>query len=142
MHKTEINDEKLKAFKATDYRICSPDMVIILKIGEPSLQLLELFKKSNENCGAFITAYNPYGTLQSDNKNKEGHKKLASLFKDLKLKIIEGYGSEANTDWPSELSYFALGLRLDEAMQTGNAFNQDAILWVDSDSLPQLILLR
>jgi hypothetical protein len=55
---------------------------------------------------------------------------------------IEGSGSEEGTDWPSEKSYFALGLALEPSRAIGTHFDQDAIVWVGLDAVPQLILLR
>ena len=56
--------------------------------------------------------------------------------------MIEGSGSEEGTDWPSERSYFALGLGLEAASKIGTEADQDAIVWVGADAVPQLILLR
>ena len=44
--------------------------------------------------------------------------------------------------WPAERIYFALGLSLQAARSVGALFNQDAIVWVGADAIPQLILLR
>jgi hypothetical protein len=49
---------------------------------------------------------------------------------------------EAGTDWPAERSYFALDLGLEAARVIGIDLDQDAIVWVGADAIPQLILLR
>ncbi|MCX5765118.1 MAG: hypothetical protein NTU67_10940 [Gemmatimonadetes bacterium] len=51
-------------------------------------------------------------------------------------------GTEDGSNWPAELSWFALGLTLSAAREIGTTFDQDAIVWADSDAVPQLILLR
>ena len=54
----------------------------------------------------------------------------------------EGSGREEGTDWPSEKSYFALGLAIEPSKTIGTHFDQDAIVWVGPAAVPQLILLR
>ena len=105
-------------------------------------RLAALFADSGVNCGAFLTAYNPRSTVQSDAANAQGHAELASKLQELGLQAIEGSGSEEGTEWPAEKSYFALGLALEPAKAIGTHFDQDAIVWVGPDAVPQLILLR
>ena len=142
MDTTQISDDKIRAYEATDYRLGHSNNDIILNIGKPSPRLLELFKENGVSCGAFLTAYNPQGTQQSDAANDLAHAKLAKNLTDLGLQIIEGSGSEEGSDWPSERSYFALGLPLETASKIGTDADQDAIVWVGADGTPQLILLR
>ena len=94
------------------------------------------------SCGAFLTAYNPQGTQQSDAANDLAHAKLAQDLTDLGLGMIEGSGSEEGTDWPSERSYFALGLPLEAARKLGTQYRQDAVVWVGANAIPELLLLR
>jgi hypothetical protein len=64
------------------------------------------------------------------------------LLRERGLGAIEGSGSEEGAEWPAEKSWFALGLQLDPARALGRHFDQDAIVWVGADAVPQLILLR
>ena len=137
-----IHTEKVRAYLATDYRLGHTENDIILNIGKRSERLAVLFKSRGVDCGAFITAYNPRGTIQTDEANNKAHAKLLDEIEWFGLTSIEGSGSEEGTDWPAEYSYFALGLALDPAKAIGNQFDQDAIVWVGSDCVPQLIILR
>ena len=139
---TQIHPEKVRAYLVTDYRLGHTDQDIILTIGKHSERLAALFAYSGVNCGAFLTAYNPQGTIQSDAANAQGHAVLASKLQELGLQAIEGSGSEEGTVWPAEKSYFALGLALEPAKTVGFHFDQDAIVWVGPGAVPQLILLR
>ena len=139
---TQIHPDKVRAYLATDYRLGQTERDIILNIGVRSERLAALFTASGVACGAFLTAYNPRGTIQSDEANDLWHAQLAGLLGDQGLQAIEGSGSEEGTEWPAEKSYFALGLHLDAAKQLGRHFDQDAIVWVGADAVPQLILLR
>lgn len=139
---TQIHPDKVRAYLATDYRISHTSQDIVLTIGQRSERLAALFAVNGVDCGAFITAYNPLGTIQSDAANDRAHAELAGKLQALGLQAIEGSGSEEGTDWPSEKSYFALGLALEPAKDIGIYFDQDAIVWIGSDAVSQLILLR
>ena len=139
---TQIHPDKVRAFLATDYRLGHTPQDIVLTIGQFSDRLAALFISSGVACGAFITAYNPRGTVQADAANDTAHAQLAAKLAELRLQVIEGSGSEEGTDWPAEKSYFALGLALEPAKAIGVHFDQDAIVWVGPDAVPQLILLR
>jgi hypothetical protein len=139
---TQIHPDKVRAFLATDYRLGHTDQDIVLTIGKHSERLTALFADSGVICGAFLTAYNPRSTVQSDKANDQAHAQLAFKLQELGVRAIEGSGSEEGTEWPAEKSYFALGLALEHAKAIGNHFDQDAIVWVGPDAFPQLILLR
>jgi hypothetical protein len=139
---TQIHPDKLRAYLATDYRLGYTPHDIVLTIGQRSERLAALFAGSGVNCGAFLTAYNPQGSAQPDAANEQGHAELGGKLQALGLKAIEGSGSEVGSDWPSEKSFFALGLSLKAAKAIGTHFDQDAIVWVGPDAVPQLILLR
>ena len=143
---TQIHPEKVRAFLAKSYRIGHTAQDIVLTIGQRSGRLAALFASSDVDSGAFLTAFNPRGTQQSDAANELAHAQLAAqlhgLGQGLGLQTIEGSGSEEGTDWPSEKSYFAMGLELETSKAIGTLFDQDAIVWVGADAVPQLILLR
>ena len=139
---TQIHPDKVRAFLATDYRLGHTPQDIVLTVGKRSERLAALFDANGVDCGAFLTAYNPKGAVQTDAANDRAHVDLAAKLQALGLQAIEGSGSEEGTDWPSEKSYFALGLALEPAKEIGTHFDQDAIVWVGADAVPQLILLR
>ena len=139
---TQIHPDKLRAYLATDYRLGHTSQDIVLTIGQRSERLAALFAGSGVNCGAFLTAYNPQGSTQPDAANDQGHAELGGRLRALGLQIIEGSGSKVGSDWPAEKSYFALGLALEPAKSIATHFDQDAIVWADSDATAQLILLR
>ena len=139
---TQIHPDKIRAYEATDYRLGHTDQDIVLTIRKRSERLATLFAGKGVNCGAFLTAYNPRGAVQSDEANDRAHAQLAAKLNELRVQAIEGSGSEEGTDWPSEKSFFALDLALEPAKAIGTHFDQDAIVWVGADAVPQLILLR
>ncbi len=139
---TEIDPQKIRAYLATHYRVGHTDDCPVLRIGKTCPELGPLFAANDADCAGFLTAYNPRGTQQSDLKNEASHRLLHAQLSALGLTLIEGSGSEPGTNWPAERSYFALGLTRQGARDFGRAFDQDAIVWVGDDLVPQLVLLR
>ena len=143
---TQIHPDKIRAYLATDYRLGHAAQDIVLTIGKRSERLAALFAAKGVNCGAFLTAYNPRGTLQPEAANHLAHAQLATQLEQLGHEVIAGSGSaagsERGSDWAAEESYFALGMALEPAKAMGTHFDQDAIVWVGADAVPQLILLR
>lgn len=139
---TLIQPDKLRAYLATDYRVQDKGRDMVLNVGVRSDWLAALFAAGGADFGAFLTAYNPRGTWQTDLANEEAHGRLRVRLSQLGVDPVEGFGSEAGSDWPPERSWFSVGLGLDAAKDIGAEFDQDAIVWVGPDAVPRLILLR
>jgi hypothetical protein len=139
---TRIHPDKVRAYLATAYRLGHTAQDIVLIIGKRSDRLAALFAECGVSCGAFLTAFNPHGSIQPHAANERGHAELADLLRKYGTAAIEGSGSAEGADWPTEKSWFALGLQLDPAKDIGRRFDQDAIVWVGPDAVPHLILLR
>jgi hypothetical protein len=142
MDNTEISAEKIAAFKNTNYIVISDDVEFTLMVDEFSEALSVLYKKTNNIYGAFITAYNPLAALQDSATNEAANKRLSDHLKALVPNVFRGIGADPKGVWPPEPSFFALGLDLRAAKLIGQRFRQDAIIWIDQDAIPQLILLR
>ena len=142
MSETNIAADKIRAYRATDYRLGHTTQDIVLAPGLRSDRLAALFASKSVTCGAFLTAFNPLGTQKSDIANDLAHAQLATVLTDLGLESIEGSGSEVGSHWPAEKSLFALGLSREGAVSIGRQFDQDAIVWVGDSAVPELVLLR
>ena len=142
MAHTEISAEKIAAYRATDYRFGEGFDAVILQVDLRSEGLARLYTSSVFTCGAFFTAYNPYGTAQGIEANEAAHARLGTELKALSESVIEGAGADASGRWPEEKSYFAFGINLEAASNLGKRYRQDAIVWAGSDAVPKLILLR
>jgi hypothetical protein len=139
---TLIQADKVRAYLATDYCMGHAEADTVLRVGVRSPGLAGLFAARGLDCGAFLTAYNPRGQLQSDGANDRAHIRLARRLAVLGLAAIEGSGSAKGSDWPAERSCFAFGLALETAKAIGLEFDQDAIVWAGPDAVPRLVLLR
>jgi len=142
MPETLIAADKIRAYRATDYRLGHTAQDIVLAPGLRSDRLCELFLAKSAKSGAFLTAYNPRGIQKSVTENEQAHARLAAALAERGLDSIEGSGSEPGSSWPAEKSYFVFGLGRDGAIAFGQQFDQDAIVWVGKHAVPELVLLR
>ena len=139
MFETQLDASKVRAYRATDYRIDHHKLT--LAVGLRSEQVHRLFETKGVICAAFLTANNPRGTQQTDAENNAAHKLLSAKLASIGVEALEGSGSEAGSDWPAEKSFLALGLNREDTMNLGLHFQQDAVVWVGETCVPELILL-
>jgi hypothetical protein len=139
---TEIASDKIAAYRTTHYRVGAGKEAFTLRIDVLSDALRRLFGTSGQTCGLFITAFNPFGQLQSDEANEAAHSRLGDHLRALTPHVIEGVGGDPAGAWPKEKSYFALGIDNATARYLGATFCQDAVVWAGPDAIPQLLLLR
>ena len=142
MTKTEIPPDKISAYKATDYRAGGAPDALVMRIGQHSPELLSLYKETGSDCALFITAFNPLGQKRDDAANEAAHTRLEEQLRAVTNHLIEGEGADPAGQWPAERSYLALGIDADAARRLGRLFEQDAVVWIGKDAVPQLLLLR
>lgn len=78
--------ELLQAYINTNFKVYDP--CLIINIGVANHQLDDLLLSFNATTWAYITAYNPYSKLLTDEENQERHIKLKDKLGD--FKIFEG----------------------------------------------------
>ena len=136
-----IPSETILAYTETDF-IVYDELTLILHVDEYSTGLNKLYETHKTNTCTFITAYNPYSQVLKESVNIARNKDLAAELDDKALKYLLAEGIHHSGDWPVEASYLVLGLSLKESCELGKKYEQNAIVWCDSDCLPKLVLLR
>ena len=135
-----IAPQTIRAYLETDYCVhAAPPFT--LRIGEFSQSLVSLHDTHNASCSAFITACNPHSQALVPAANAARQKMLTGRLKERGLTFIVGVGQHPAEQWREE-SFLVPGLLLDDAKALGIEFEQNAIVWSDSDGVPQLVLLR
>ena len=142
MARTEIPVDKIEAYLDTQYRVGVGPDAFVLRVGEHSPALALHYAAMESDCALFITAFNPLGQEQDDDANKEAHARLGTVLHPLASAIIKGEGSDPSGKWSPENSYLAFGIDADSARELGRSFQQDAVVWIGKDAIPQLLLLR
>ena len=136
-----IHPATLRAYQQSEYRVFSA-VPAILKVDEPSAQLVILHEAYQTDCSAFVTACNPLGELLPDAINAQHQASLAAELTRRGLVMIPGVGQHPTGAWPGEPSFWVPGLNRVAACDLGCDFRQNAIIWAGADAVPELILLR
>ena len=139
--KTVLPEDLINAYKSTNFEVYA-DPEFILKIGEFSPELKNLFSKVNFSTGCFITAYNPESGELPNAENKILQDALYKEFKISEYHVVNGLGSDPTDQWEGEPSFFVMGISLPEAKIFGRKYRQNAIVWCDASCIPVLITLR
>lgn len=138
---TAIAEAVIQAYVETDY-IVHTEPAITLRVAEQSPQMMKLHKQHRVTCSTFITAYNPYSKACTPELNLSRQQELISELKVRSLKFIEGIGQHPSNSWVGEPSLLVLGLSLEAAKTLGSRFEQNALLWIGADGIPELVFLR
>lgn len=142
MSKSEVPAELVAAYMGTQYRTFTFSGDIVLRIGEPSSAMRRLIQSAGADGAAFITAENPFSEQLCEAEN---HVRQRSMREDLVLlgtTIFDGAGQGDDPSWPAEKSYTAIGITHAEACQLGIKYQQNAIVWIDVNGVPELLMLR
>ena len=139
---SKITDELIASYHSAIYRFGTGPSAILLCIDQYSNPLASLITESGRRCAVFISAYNPGSRIQSSESNRVAHDRLHNDLRSHADQIIEGVSSDPSGVWPSEMGFLAVGVDLATAQRLGDQYGQNAILWVDEDAVPRLILLR
>jgi hypothetical protein len=67
---TAVPPDKIAAYQATHYRVGTGPEAFTLRIHIKSEPLLRLYSKVEQACGLFITAFNPFGQVESAEANE------------------------------------------------------------------------
>ncbi len=131
-------NDLIEAYKNTKYKVFEPD--IIIEIGKSNQDLDNLLLIHNSNEWAFITAYNPYSRVLTNDENRMRHEELKELTK--AYITFEGHGVGEDPAWEPELSLFIMGISKEESSLIGEKFEQNAIVYGKTNSEPELIILN
>jgi hypothetical protein len=129
-------NDLIEVYKNTKYKVFEPDLTI--EIGVLNQDVDDLLKEHKLVEWAFITAYNPYSRVMTEDENKVRHDELKELAKD--YITLEGHGVGEDPAWEPELSLFIIGITRDEASKIGKKFEQNAIVYGVLNNLPELLI--
>lgn len=134
-----LPDHLWKAYLNTDYSFTDGARTIVMRLGEPNLDLLAYLEQEQIIQWAYLTAWNPYSIEQLPEYNRQ---QQLLLLEELKgNKVCKGEGKGRGGDWPGEESYFVPGISRTEAIALGRLFGQNAILVSGENLEPELVIL-
>ena len=138
---SKLAPDLISAYEVTNFHV-KAEPAFTLKVGKASEELKALFNQNNVTSAAFITAWNPYSKSLSVKENQARNDQLKNELIIRSLKFIDGFGQDPLGQWSGEDSFLVLGIDLEASKKLGNQFEQNAIVWMDEDAVPKLILLR
>lgn len=131
-------DDLINAYNSTSYNVFNPS--ISLRIDQLNPELDDLLVKFGEINWAYVTAYNPFSELLTDEENKERHKQLKERIE--KYPFFEGEGVGTDPSWKPEQSFLILGISEANARELGKNFQQNAIVIGKHYKKAKLVLLK
>jgi hypothetical protein len=138
---SRLPEELIEAYLKTEYRAVVDGAAITLRISAQSSGILSVFEQSKTDCAAFITAENPYSEPQTPAVNAERQQRLRNALSAMGIPYFPGQGQGEDPAWPAEASFLALGIDREASITLGRKYGQNAIVWVGSDGVPELLLL-
>lgn len=133
-----MNDELQRAFEETHF-IVHHQPSFTLRIGQSSPELDTLLQETDNNCAAFITAWNPMCQALSDAENQSRQQSLMDAIDRRGLLYHPGIGQHPSNGWPGEESVLVLGLQLEAARSLAREWGQLAFVWVEREHPVELI---
>lgn len=140
--KSALPEELISHYLAAQYQVWINASLVILQIGFQSAPLAALLQATGNRSAIYVTACNPAGELVSLQENQFAMARLYEKLLCYSNHIYRGAGIDPSGKWPAEESLLALGIDLSIAKKIGDKFRQNAVIWIDSDAIPCLILLR
>ena len=128
------------AYRAANY-VVAAEPEVVLRIGEANPRLDALLDRTGARCAAFLTAYNPY----SERRSSEDDNRAAATELERALVNYSRYPAEGRDPtgrWPPERGVLVLGVPRAAAEALGRRFKQNAIVFIEHGSPPELVLLE
>lgn len=137
-----ISKNLIASYLSTYYQVGTGPDAISLRIEQHSKPLTKLLATFKQSCAAIMSAYNPCSRLVSNEANLAAHELLRNYLNHHSYSTIESLNVDPSGKWPPEKSFFVPGLDLNTARSIGQKFNQNAIVWIENEAIPHLVLLR
>ena len=138
---TEIEPGLVSAYLQTDF-VLAGETELAFNVGRasPALDVAMIWRSCDR--AAFLTAYNPFSRDVGDEINLKTQAALLSNLERVGLDWIAGEGRDPAGEWPGEPSVFVLDLTRKQAVDLGQTYHQNALVWCEVGQRPELVLLR
>jgi hypothetical protein len=141
MTSSAIPASLIRAYEATDYRVLEP-AAFTMKIGRPSPELENLYRRAGARTATIITAWNPRSEKKTDAENAAAQAKLIADLDQAGLAHLPALGADPKGEWKGEVSLLVLDAPKETVEALGRKYGQNCIVWVEADAVPLLVFLR
>ena len=123
-----------ETYQNAHYLVSTPEYEIEFKINEYNEALGRLITDHGVDGACLITAFNPLGRLVSIDENAKANRLLEGAIVATGLPYFLGQGSDPKCEWKED-SYLVMGISLEKAIEMGNLYQQNAIVWINKDEI-------
>lgn len=127
---SKLEADLIAAYKNTLFQTNVGDEVITLIVGQKCRALQALFEQHDVTTACYITAFNPFGRLLTKQENEARNAQLLAELASL-YPVFEGVGVDPTGEWEGEASFLALGASKDASLALAQAWEQNAVVFVD-----------
>lgn len=113
-----------------------------LRVGQPNDWLGLQLRLLPVQAACYLTACNPNGQVLGDAENARHMSALRHALDREGWQYLDGCGQDPLGRWPGEDSVLIWSMDAGTALQWGQRWQQNAVLWSGADALPQLLWLR
>ena len=125
-------------YRSAIYRVQTAGQAVTFRIDEPSEILAAAIAARKAPGAAFITAWNPGSSVLPEAENWNRQIQLENALHILHAFYVLGEGKLG--EWREE-HYLVIGITREMAEALGRRFDQNAILWIEPDGTPRLVML-
>ena len=134
-----IDSSLWDAYRNTRFWVHAEPDPFCFRVGERSAELARLLACSGHTSAVFVTACNPGSEQLSDEANRVRHAELLHTLRTSGKTFLDGAGRDPSHQWPEEQSVLVFGFTRAEAVAIGGSFDQNAVVWIGPDAVPELL---
>ena len=138
---SQLDPDLIQAYRETHFVVLAQDP-FTLRVGQRSEELLALHREVGVESSAYVTACNPFSRSLSAAENEARMAELRTWLREAGHPTREGIGKDPAGEWPGEPSVLVLGLTRADSEALGRRLEQNAVVFMASDAMPELLLLR
>lgn len=133
-----VSAQLVSAYRDTNFGVEDGAQSFVLRLGEPSPRLAELLSPYPDKGAVYITAWNPFSQVASEQQNQRANDRLRAELYALGLVVMQGQGASRDGHWHED-SLLAFPLDRHTASKLGETYGQNAVVYVDASGTPELV---
>lgn len=133
-----------QAYRSALYQVDAANGTVAqtLRVGQRNDWLGLQLRLLPVQAACYLTACNPNGQVLDDAENARRMSALRHALDSEGWQYLDGCGQDPLGRWPGEDSVLIWSMDADTALQWGQRWQQNAVLWSGADTRPQLLWLR
>jgi hypothetical protein len=142
-HRSALDAQLIAAYAQTHYRVLGVLPFTVL-IAQPCAALDSLMQQHGKASASYITAWNPYSRqpFPSRAENRAAHAQLKADLQDMSLPFLPAIGLDPKREWRGEPGFLVLGLNTSQLQNLCLRYGQNAAVYGELGSAPDLWLAR